>query len=60
MVKNPPAKAGDAGDVSSIPGLGNSLELDMATYSSVLTCTMQGPRSPESYSPLESQGFRHD
>ena len=37
-VKNPPAKAGDAGDVSSIPGLGNSLELEMATYSSVLTC----------------------
>ena len=33
MVKNPPANAGDAG---SIPGLGRSLEKEMATHSSVL------------------------
>jgi len=26
VVKNPPANAGDAGDVGSIPGLGRSLE----------------------------------
>ena len=59
-MKNLPAKEGDARDVSLIPGLGNFLELEMATYSSILTCKMQGQRSPESYSLLESQGFRHD
>ena len=59
-MKNLPAKGGDARVVSSIPGLGNFLELEMATYSSILTCKMQGQRSSESYSPLESQGFGHD
>ena len=33
MLKNPPA---NAGDVSSIPGLGRSLEMEMATHSSIL------------------------
>ena len=36
VVKNPPANAGDAGDTSSIPGLGRSLEKEMATHSSIL------------------------
>ena len=35
-VKNPPVKAGDTGDVDSIPGLGRSLEEEMATHSSIL------------------------
>jgi len=33
VVKNPPANAGTTG---SIPGLGRSLEEEMATYSSIL------------------------
>ena len=39
VVKNPPAKAGDSGDVGSIPELGraNALEEQMTTHSSVLT-----------------------
>ena len=35
VVKNPPANAGDARDTSSIPGLGRSLEKEMATHSSI-------------------------
>ena len=36
MVRNPSANAGDARDVSSIPGSGRSLEKEMTTHSSVL------------------------
>ena len=35
VVKNPPASAGDARDVGSIPGLGRFLEKEMATHSSI-------------------------
>ena len=35
-VENPPTIAGDTGDVGSIPGLGRSLEEEMATLSSLL------------------------
>ena len=36
LVKNPSANARDAGQESSIPGSGRSLEEEMATYSSIL------------------------
>lgn len=36
MVKNLPANAGDVTDVGRIPGLGRSLEDNMATHSSIL------------------------
>ena len=36
VVKNPPANAGDTGDVGSIPGLEDTLEKEMATVSSTL------------------------
>ena len=36
MVKNSPFNAEDAGDLGSIPGLGRSLEEEMATHSSIL------------------------
>ena len=36
MVKNPPATAGDVRDTGAIPGLGRSLEEEMATHSSIL------------------------
>ena len=35
VVKNSPASAGDRGDAGSIPGLGRSLEKEMATHSSI-------------------------
>ena len=36
MIKNPPANAGDAGDVGLIPGLEDPLEKEMVTHSSIL------------------------
>ena len=36
MIKNSPAKAGDTGDESLIPGSGRFLEKEMATFSSIL------------------------
>ena len=36
MVKNPPASAGEAGDMGSIPESGRSLEKEVATHSSIL------------------------
>ena len=37
VVKNPPANAGNAGDMGSIPGWEDPLEKEMATLSSILT-----------------------
>ena len=36
MVKNPPANAGDTGDMGSIPGWEDPLEEEMATYSGII------------------------
>ena len=38
--KNPPADAGDAGDLGSIPGSGRSPGQEMTTHSSVLAWTI--------------------
>ena len=43
VVKNPPANAGDAG---SIPGLGRSLEKEMATLSSILAWEVPWTEEP--------------
>ena len=43
VVKNPPANAGDAG---SIPGLGRSLEKEMATQSSLLATEIPWTEEP--------------
>ena len=45
VVKNPPAKAGDARDTGLIPGLGRSPGEEMATHSSVLAGKSHGQRS---------------
>ena len=47
VVKNPPANAGDAG---SIPGLGRSLEKEMATHSSVLAWEIPWTKESGGYS----------
>ena len=46
MVKNPPANAGEAGDVGSIPGSGRCLEEETATYSSILAWRIPGTEEP--------------
>ena len=46
VVKNPPANAGDAGDVSSIPGSGRSLEEEMTTHSSILAWRIPWTEEP--------------
>jgi len=52
-----PANAGDAGDVGSIPGLEDSLKVDMATHSSILAREIpwtEEPGRPQSVG-LQSQ-----
>ena len=55
MGKNPPANAGDARDVGSIPRSGRgqeeALEEEMATHSSILAWESHGLRSLAGYSP---------
>ena len=43
--KNPPANAEDAGNMGSIPGLGRTLEEEMATHSIFLPGKSYGQRS---------------
>ena len=50
MVKNPPANAAGARDLSSTPGSGRSPEEEMATHPSVpagITLWTEEPRNPE-------------
>ena len=55
MIKNLPANAGDGGDMGSVPGLGRSLEEEMATHSSILAWRI--PRTEES-GGLQSMGLQ--
>ena len=57
MVKNMPANAGDMG---SIPGLGRSLEKEMATHSSTLAWKIPWTENPGRLQSMGSQRVRHD
>ena len=57
-VKNPPANAEDIRDVSSIPGLGRSLEEGMATLSSVLAWRIPWPEEPGGLQSIGSHRIR--
>ena len=46
VVKNLPANEGDTGDVVLIPGLGRSLEKEMATHSSTLAWRISWTEEP--------------
>ena len=46
VVKNPPANAGDAEDVGSIPGKGRSPREGMATHSSILAWKIPWTEEP--------------
>ena len=54
VVKNLPANAGDAGDPGSIPGLGRSPGVGMATHSSILAWKIPRTEKPGG---LQSKGL---
>ena len=60
LVKNPPANARDAGEESSIPGSGRSLEEEMATYSSILAWKIPRTEDPGGLQSIGSQRVGHD
>ena len=51
VIKNPPADAGDAGDVGLIPGLGRSRGVKITAHSSILAWKPRGQRSLACCSP---------
>ena len=53
--QNPPAKAGDAGDMGLIPGSGRSLEEEMAIHTSILAWKIPWTEEP---GRLESMGLQ--
>ena len=50
----------NAGDVGSIPGLGRSLEKEMATHSSILAWRIQWTEEPGGLQSIGSQRVGHD
>ena len=60
MVRNPSANAGDARDVSSIPGSGRSLEKEMTTHSSVLPGKVPRTEEPGGLQFMRLQRVGHD
>ena len=57
LVKNPPANAGEVG---SVPGLGRSLEEEMATHSSILAWEIPRTEEPGTLQSMGSHRVRHD
>ena len=51
VVKNPPASAGDAGDLGSIPASGRSLGVGSGTHSSIPAWEIPWTEEPGGYSP---------
>ena len=60
VVKNPPANAGHIRDMSSIPGLGRSLEEDMATHFSILAWRIPWTEELGRPQSMESQRVGHN
>ena len=56
-VKNLPCSAGDSG---LIPGLGDLLEKEMATHSSILAWRIPGIEEPGGVQSMGSQKVKHD
>ena len=55
VVKNPPASAGDVRDGGSTSGLGDPLEEEVATHSSILACRIPWT---EEHGRLQSMGLK--
>ena len=60
VVNNLPASAGDIRDKGSIPGLGTSLEKEMATYSSILAWKISWTEEPGRLQSMGSHRVGHD
>ena len=60
MVKNPPANAGDTGDVGPILGQEDPLEEEMVTHSSILAWKIPWTEEPGRLQSVGSQRVRHD
>ena len=60
MMGFPGGSEDNAGDLGSIPGLGRSLEKEMAAYSSVLACRIPWTEEPGGLQSTGSQRVRHD
>ena len=58
MLKNPPAIAGDLGDLGSILGLGRSSAGGTATHSSALAWRVYGTEEPAGYDPCVTKSWR--
>ena len=54
MVKNPPADAGEAGDLDRIPGSRKSPGLGLTTHSSILAWKTPWTEEPERLQSMES------
>ena len=59
-VKNPPANAGDIGDVGSIPGQEDPLEESMATHFNILAWRIPWTEEPDRLQSIGSQRIGHD
>ena len=60
MVKDPPANAGNTGDMGSIPGLEDPLEKGMAIYSSILAWKIPWTEEPGRLQAIGSQRVGRD
>ena len=60
VVKNPPANAGDIRDVSSIPELGRSPGVGMATHSSILAWRIPWTEEPDGLQTTGLHRVGHD
>ena len=60
MVKNPPASAGDTGDMDSIPGQEDPLEEETAAPSSVLVWEIPWTEELGGLQSMGSQRVGHD
>ena len=60
QVKNPPANAGDTGDMGSILGLESPLEEEMGTQSSILAWRIPWTEEPGGLQSMGLQRVGHD
>ena len=60
VVKNPPANAGDAGDLGSISGPMRPLKGEMATHSSIPVWRVPWTEEPGGLPSIVSQRVGHD
>ena len=60
LVKNPPAKAGDARDLGSIPGLGGSPGEGNGNHSSILAWKIPQTEEPGGLQSMKSQRVGQD